>query len=227
MPFFDDLERGVSRPRLAKYRPQNGTDLDTAVNYFWNIELSEALYPGFAALEITLRSAIHEALTARERTDMWFRSLLEPRQLKTFADAYVVLYERHGRTAPAASQIVAELTFGFWTTLLSQPYHQSLWAPGGTQLVKTVFPHLPPTPSNRHFVHQRYNDLRLLRNRVMHHEPIWYRPNLLQEHADIIEVIGWISPITRDSVLLIDHFDDTYSNGKARIDADLRQRFTI
>lgn len=92
--YFADLERGVSRPRLAKYRPQNGTDLETAVNYFWNIELSEALYPGFAALEITLRSGIHEVLTAREGADMWFRSLLEPRQLKTFADAYVVLYER-------------------------------------------------------------------------------------------------------------------------------------
>lgn len=100
---------------------------------------------------------------------MWFRSLLEPRQLKTFADAYVVLYERHGRTTPEASQIVAELTFGFWTTLLSQPYHQGLWAPTGTRFVKTAFPYLPPTPSNRHFVHQRYNAPRLLRNRVMHH----------------------------------------------------------
>lgn len=198
-----------------------------AVNYFWNVALSEALYPGLAALEITLRGSIHDALTAREGTDMWFRGLLEPRQLRDYASAYLTLYERLKRNTPTSDQIVAELTFGFWTTLLSQPYHQSLWVPRGTQLVKTVFPHLSPTPNNRHFVHQRYNDLRLLRNRVMHHEPIWHRPNLLREHQAVIEAIGWISPTTKESIMLIDHFDDTYHNGRANIEENLHLRFNF
>ncbi len=171
---FADLARGVSKPRLAKYRPQNGSDFDTIANYFWNIQLSEALYPGLAVLEVTLRSSIHDALTAREGTDMWFRMLLEPGQLRGYAETHYMLYNRLRRKHPTSGQIVAELTFGFWTTLLSQPYHQTLWAPGKSALIKNVFPHLPKTPSNRHFFHQRYNDLRMLRNRVMHHEPIWH-----------------------------------------------------
>ncbi len=43
----------------------------------------------------------------------------------------------------------------------------------------------------------------------------------------MIEAIGWISPTTRDSILLIDHFDDTFRYGKARIEADLRLRFKL
>lgn len=225
--YLAELERSVSMPRLSKYRPQSGSDLETAVNYFWNIELSESLYPGLAALEVTLRSSIHDALTAREGADMWFRKLLEPGQLRGYAETHYTLFNRLKQKPPTSGQIVAELTFGFWTTLLSQPYHQTLWAPQKSALVKVVFPHLPRIPNNRHFIHQRYNDLRMLRNRVMHHEPIWYRPNLSQEWEGIIEAIGWISPTTRDSILLIDHFEDTYHNGKARVEADICQRFGI
>lgn len=225
--FVAGLERGVSRPRLARYRPEEGSDLGMLVNYFWNIELSEALYPGLAVLEVTLRSSIHEALTAREGTDMWFRELLEPGQLRSYADAYLALLNKLKGKHPSSGQIVAELTFGFWTTLLSQPYHQRLWGPHKTALVKAVFPFLPPTPSNRHFVHQRYNELRLLRNRVMHHEPIWRRPRLLEEWRDMIECVGWFSPTAKEGILLLDHFEDTYLHGRGRIEGKLRQRLGV
>lgn len=225
--YITNLERGVSRPRLSKYRPHNGTDLEMAVNYFWNIELSEALYPGFAALEVTLRSSVHEALTAREGTDMWFRTRLEPGQLRAYADAYLNLLRDLKGQHPTSGQIVVQLPFGFWTTLLSQPYNQSLWAPQKSALFKAVFTHLPPVPNNRHFVHQRYNTLRLLRNRVMHHEPILFRHDLYKEWDGMIEAIGWINPTIRDSVLVIDRFDATFRHGKARIEAALRQRFNL
>lgn len=158
---------------------------------------------------------------------MWFRMLLEPGQLRGYAETHYLLYNRLKRQHPTSGQIVAELTFGFWTTILSQPYHQTLWAPRKSALVKAVFPHFPKTPNNRHFIHQRYNDLRMIRNRVMHHEPIWYRHDLYQEWEGMIEAIGWISPTTRDSMLLIDHFDDTFRNGKARVEASLRERFSV
>lgn len=225
--YIAELERGVSHSRLAKYRPHGGSDLDMAVNYLWNIALSEALYPGLFALEVTLGSSIHHALTDREGSDMWFRMLLEPGQLGLYADTHMKLFNRLKRKDPTAGQIVAELPFGFWTTLLSQPYHQVLWAPEKTALVKTVFPNLPPTPSNRHYGHQRYNELRLLRNRVMHHEPVWYRTNLYQQWEEMIDAIGWIRLGVRESALVLDHFDDTYRNGKARIEGELRLRFNL
>jgi len=61
--FISDLRAAISLPRLDKYRPVGGTDLDMAVNHFWNIAHFEALYPDLAVLEVTLRSSIHQALT--------------------------------------------------------------------------------------------------------------------------------------------------------------------
>ena len=67
--YIAELEQGVSTPRLASYRPQGGSDLDMTIHYLWNVVLSEALFPSFAALEVTLRNSIHHALTAREGSD--------------------------------------------------------------------------------------------------------------------------------------------------------------
>ena len=38
-----DLYGSLSRPRLEAYRPTGGSDLDMVVNYFWNIDLAEAI----------------------------------------------------------------------------------------------------------------------------------------------------------------------------------------
>lgn len=39
----------------------------------------------------------------------------------------------------------------------------------------------------------RLNELRHLRNRIFHHEPVWKR-NLAADRDNIFEVIGWVSP---------------------------------
>ncbi len=204
------------------------------VNYVWNIALSEAIYLSLAALEITLRGGIHQAFTAQANTDMWFRGLLELGQLREYANAHVTLINRHKGAQPTSGQIVAKLTFGFWTTLLSQPYHQRIWAPDRTAMVKTVFPYLPRLPNNRHTIHQRFNDLRFLRNRTMHHEPVWNGVRMPQRgvvpvgvrHQEMVEAIGWISPTTQRAVGEIDRFT-TVLNGRAKLQTDLRVRLGV
>ena len=44
--FVSEHKLPISEIRLERYRPDKGTDLEMVVNYFWNIELSKALYPG-------------------------------------------------------------------------------------------------------------------------------------------------------------------------------------
>lgn len=85
-----DLSRALSSDRLEAYRPTGGDALDMVVNYFWNIDLAEAIVPSLHAFEIALRNAIHNALTASQGTDMWFfkEGLLEPGELRDFATAY-------------------------------------------------------------------------------------------------------------------------------------------
>lgn len=70
-PFLNDLYLTLSSPRLESYRPQpNGTDMEMMVNYFWNIDLAEALVPCLHAAELALRNSIDRTLTAHFGTDM-------------------------------------------------------------------------------------------------------------------------------------------------------------
>ncbi|HGS6381287.1 TPA: Abi family protein [Klebsiella variicola subsp. variicola] len=115
------------------------------------------------------------------------------------------------------ARVIAGLSFGFWTTLLSRKYDDNdskalLWP----NLENAVFPHLPDGYVMSD-VRQAFERIRLLRNRLSHHEAIWKfhyddpatgKPdynnpvygaqascNLLRKHYDdILEMIGWMSP---------------------------------
>jgi hypothetical protein len=70
--FVSALERPISRIRLENYRPIGGSDLEMVVNYFHNLELSEALYPSLQAFEIALRNGIHSTLAIHFNYTFWF-----------------------------------------------------------------------------------------------------------------------------------------------------------
>ncbi len=70
--FVSDLYFALSIDRLEAYRSANGSDLEMLTNYFWNIDLIEALVPCLHAVELALRNSIHAALTTQYGTEMWF-----------------------------------------------------------------------------------------------------------------------------------------------------------
>ena len=69
-------------------------------------------------------------------------------------------------------------------------YEMTLWRPA----LRRAFPHR--SPLTRKQAHRPLNDLRRLRNRIAHHEPIFAR-GLLADHQRILDVTGWISPSAR------------------------------
>jgi len=66
----------------------------------------------------------------------------------------------------------------------------------------------------------------MLRNRVFHYEGIWHRSALLQEHADIHEAIGWISPTMQKAILAVDAFPAIHA-GRARVESGLKTHLGI
>ncbi|MBX3069193.1 MAG: hypothetical protein KF883_01695 [Thermomicrobiales bacterium] len=208
------------------------------MDYYWNMALSEALYPALATLEIALRNTIHDTFTDQQNgNDFWFKVILEPSQLREYAGTHAHLI-RNGVTSPPAGKIVAELSFGFWTSILSKLYHQ-VWADNKFSLIYTAFPHLPHMANPRHAVYDRCNDIRLLRNRVMHYEPIAKgmtfqgRKNqrltfsVDQLHDQILEAIDWINPTVRRAVQCVDRFDAISTAGRADIELKIRNEFRI
>lgn len=207
------LKLPISDLRLESYRPPNGSDMDMLARYFWDIELSRAIMPAIHAVELSLRNSIHDAMTAHFGGDeLWFYrpGVLEPGQLGQFAKALTDLSQR--KAPPTPGRIIAETMFGFWVTMLSNPYEQRVWQPNGFAMLKSAFPHLHGRSIKS--VHQHYNEIRKLRNRVSHHEAIWDRPNLSQEHANILDAIGWISPDLRSTIIHFDGFPAAYDHGR-------------
>lgn len=219
--FLADLEIAVSSERLERYRLEEKDGITTASNYLWNIALSEALYAPLSALEVTLRNTIHRSAADRFQTEFWFDlpGVLLFRQPDAVIRARRLL--DRDKKPQTAGRIIAELNFGFWTTLLSDPYHASFWMPDKAKMLKAAFPHMTNAQRIRDDIFARYNSLRILRNRVFHFEPIWNRDDLPLQHEQMLEAIGWISPTVRDSLQAIDHFSDTFTNGHAAIVAAL------
>jgi hypothetical protein len=79
------------------------------------------------ALEVALRNNIHEAASRRYSTPNWLTqqpSVLHPPE----QDQVTVALGRLQRSAKPTTigRIVAELNFGFWTSLLDRRYEQRL-----------------------------------------------------------------------------------------------------
>lgn len=178
-------------------------DAEVLARYVWNICLCEALYPSLQNLEIALRNSIHSVAESTFANPNWlqdFSIVIGSKQQQAVSSAISELQQAHKPIEPG--RIVAATTFGLWTGFLEARYDRVLWR----TMLRPVFPHAPARMRSRHTLYTHLSDIRRLRNRVFHHEPVWSRPNLSVEHADIINTIGWINPTFKTITQSIDRF---------------------
>lgn len=211
--FVGRVEAALSHERLNRYiASASEPRWEHLARYSWNVAICEAFYPLLHHLEIVLRNRL-DFVGARAFP---FRRV---HHVQTWLDADPSPLNQHGShdvlrakqklfgvdratgtllvpTRPfAAGDLVAALDFGFWTGLFNRYYlfqsarDKRLWP----HALRDVFPYAHRVPTLGQ-ISGRLNDLRHLRNRIFHHEPIWDRPHLTGERDDILEVISWISP---------------------------------
>lgn len=202
--FFEMLNRAISQERLDGYtrrREKMGPESIYA-HYAWNLALSESLYPALQGVEIALRNSLQAAMTKRYGCEEWFndRNLLHERDCLSVAAAQQTLIKAGKAVDP--SRVVAELGFGFWTSLFDVRYEQRFWP----WLLKPVFPYMPRTLRTRAELSRRLNRVRFLRNRVFHHEPIWYWKDLERQQRELVKVVFWINPAMAKFVSSLDRF---------------------
>ena len=198
---LDQLEQSLSPERLVTYLDAVEGDREQAIQlYDWNTAASAAFYGPLQGLEVALRNAMHRRLSERYGP-AWYDNPaagLDKGALERVKSAKSGLVrDRRENNSP---QVVAALSFGFWISLLGSGgrteagrkanYEMTLWRPA----LRCVFAHCAKL--NRRQAHCPLNALRILRNRIAHHEPIFMR-NLTEDHERILDVAGWISPTTR------------------------------
>lgn len=186
-----DIVKALSRQRLETYRCLAvETDQRVLDRYLWNVAISEALYMALHFLEIALRNHVHDVIALGSNDADWLvhGRFLDPREKTLVAKAVNNLNHQHKDLS--AGNAIAELNFGFWTSLFDVRYERILWQ----KWIKEVFPSMPRRLRTRHIILGRLNKIRKLRNRVFHYEPIWHLNNLYQQHDEILQTINWISP---------------------------------
>ena len=188
----------ISAPRFATYLQATGNDRDRALAlYEWNLFLSAAFIVPLHICEVAVRNGVAEALEkVHGATWPWsngfLRSLPHPKRPIDYnpeLDLRAVAARQ-----PTTGKVVAELRFAFWEQLFTVGQDSRVW----NTHFRTCFPGAPATLSigqARATAHSDLKGIRLLRNRIAHHEPIFTR-NLADDYQRIREMVSWRSQVT-------------------------------
>ena len=184
--------------------------------------LGESLYPLLQFVEVALRNAVHREMSTKFKNPFWFEDplLVDGRTLATARETRRTLAQEALRTGLASSdipdgQMVAKATFGFWAAFFYAENFRAgsrLWS--GHSL-KRVFAHASAAQRDPGYLRKILERTRRLRNRVMHHEPIWNRPNLMRTRQEVYEMVGWIDPGVAELVDRIDRSPTIHAGGVA------------
>lgn len=177
------IRASISEPRFATYLSKGGNHEEYAMAlYLYNARVAKAfLYPLNVA-EVTLRNAVDGILVGKFGPT-WHQDPTFRNQTLT-ADGLATLdkaIKRAGANAPR-DQIVATLTFDFWSNLF-RPEYGALWR----TTVNIAFPHLKHGET-RQEIQNLVRPINVFRNRVAHHEPV-LDLNVTDIHAKIVRLI--------------------------------------
>lgn len=182
-----NIIRDLSEARFAPYLMSAGFNKHYAFSlYLYNARLSKAfLYP-LHILEVTLRNRMSDIFSIhfgeKWYVDRAFRSGLTEESLDAL--------DRGTRRAkrPNKEDIVATLTFDFWSNLFRPEYDRFIWQTNMGKL-------LPNAKMTRKEFERVVKDINDFRNRIAHHEPI-HKIDLSKVHVDILDTLSWLSDET-------------------------------
>ncbi len=178
------------------------SNFEQAVNlYSWNIAASSALWSNFHLLEVSLRNILNRQMVIAAGRDEWWKEGLsfddDTRALIT--QAIHSAKKRHPYDV-RAGHVIAEFSLGFWIVLLSNRYHARLWE----VCLRDGFKNFS---GRRRDLHRALEQLRKLRNRIAHHEPIFDR-NLRDDY----KLFQWLFTLMSPKVSIWIAQESRFSN---------------
>lgn len=235
-PYFLALQSILSQARLRRYLAEAGEDRDALALYAWNTALCEALYPALHFVEVAVRNHLNIALAKHfhihapgtyVEIQSWLDatpSVLHEKETRWVEEAKRQLRidngkRPHDQRRMTPGRLVAALSFGFWTSLFNSRYDENGSAPQELwpMLARDHFPGVPRRLRTRAHLSGYVEDIRELRNRAFHHEPIW-EPNqngvsLYNRHDNMIQFLSWIDSGLSGLLSSLDRFREVYDRG--------------
>lgn len=181
-PSASVFEQIISKPRLDSYRAYWKVGPQEAVGlYMWNVEVCAEMGKLLQHLEVALRNNIHRELslhvTANAASSTAWWDVLSG-QLSADAKKNIgMVRDKAYPVVPGADEIVSRLSFGFWPNLLNWIAKQR------TLVMPAILPGHPMSQtganpdwavkSARGAGLQPFFELKDVRNRIAHREPLW------------------------------------------------------
>lgn len=209
------LEHFLSQARLNRFLIATNNSKSRAKKlYRANLRVSQSFYPVLNLFEIFLRNAINEQITSHFQDQNWiiheksgFMNNRSLRSSRYYLKNSVIKSERKIRRTGGivtSGKIIAEQSFGFWTSLFDTHHYRLLRG--------TIIHCFPNKPSyvNRSIINQKLNYIREFRNRIYHNEPICFQgitvdfteANNIRNY--IYELLEWMDS---DLVSYVNYFD--------------------
>lgn len=173
------FERIMSQSRMSRYMIACSNDSRKAMTlYRLNLKLSQELFTIISCFEIALRNCVDNHYT-RIHGNEWLKESVETNGIfdnsRCLGTAKIIRRAlRKLDSDYSHSKLIAEMDFGFWRYLFSQPQFYA----GGQSLLR-IFPAKPTSTStvqyNHRYVFNELERINKIRNRIAHHEPVCFR----------------------------------------------------
>jgi hypothetical protein len=199
MPFIplsqaqaDAITATISPTRLATYITAAAPrGIDPFHLYAWNAQVAASFLQSLQVCEITVRNGIASVIERQYGADWPWDPNFE-RTLPTsgrFKPKDELIRARNLMQYGYTGKVIAELKLAFWCHMLTSRHDRRLWDP----YLRAEFPNAPATKSVadcRKELHDTLEQLRHLRNRIAHHEPIFAKP-LPRHYHELKQLIAW------------------------------------
>ena len=191
---IDAVTNVISSSRISTYENATGgkkPDSLAALNmYAWNADVSGALLIPLHICEVAIRNAVAIAIE-NVYGELWPWSVGFERSLpnpsRVFSPKRDLLNTRENQ--PTAGKVIPELKFAFWQSIFTSRHDQRFWNLYLTEL----FPNMDTSKSiqdRRKLIYDELEQIRRLRNRIAHHEPIFTR-NLSDDYQKILSLVSY------------------------------------
>lgn len=193
MPIPCAVKTALSPARMSTYEARavsTGRDPAAALAlYAWNARICGALLTPLHICEVIVRNAVAEALESPHGPLWPWNSGFERSLPRQAGPGYNALGDLQAvrKKMTTSGQVIAELKFVFWERMFTSRHDHRLW----NRHLKRVLPNLDvtrTTAEHRKEIFEDLNKIRLLRNRIAHHEPIFAR-NLLDDFRVIQHLV--------------------------------------
>ncbi len=196
---IDAVKAALSAARMGTFEVAAGVQADddpaALLLYAWNAAVSGAFLAPLHLCEVVIRNAVADALEALYGP-RWPWSITFERSLPDPTQGYSPRHDlqKARRAAPTTGKVIPELKFVFWQKMFTSRYDTRIW----DRHLRRIMLHLDPAKPVADLRMSIYRDLervRLLRNRIAHHEPIFARA-LANDYQTILALVTYRCTVT-------------------------------